>query len=293
MLVIKKEDDNNNDVPNPRKTKEEQHAYNTMLWVLKNFSDLSLDDQLIVFSKMLARRVIKSSFLSLRDKVLADYNNNIDQESITITDLKAGYHIGNGMLEIHIDSIETVKEQLADYQELYYKEKSKPNPNVDELVKMSLVIERLIHRLSILNNGTPIVYFFRLQTQKQKLQVQQIKEKYQQQVLILKSEYEKKMRALDDKTQVANNDSINKTNIPDKNNVTNPNIDELEHYAKLKDTSSRTVRVNVNRPNNKQSESGRVHADTSNSSTTGTTDEDRSSGIFGETEERRSKEAVF
>jgi hypothetical protein len=43
MLVIRKESDNSF---NREKTKkDEEHSYNLMLYVLKNFSDMSVDDQ--------------------------------------------------------------------------------------------------------------------------------------------------------------------------------------------------------------------------------------------------------
>lgn len=294
MLVIRKE--NSNDSIDREKSKNEEHAYNLMLYVLKNFSDMSVDDQLIIFNKMSFVRTLKASFLTLREKVLADYSENVNQDSITITDLKADYHIANGMLEKHLDSIEQIDHHLEYYQEQFEKEKQKPYPNIDNMVKNSLIVERLLNRRSVLNSGTPIIMFFRLQSKKQKLEVQQIKEKYQQQVLILKKEFDEKRLALEKKEKIntANKDPIRKTDIAEKNNVTNPNIDELEHHAKLKDSGTRTIRSNTNRSNSKPNpEHERVQTDTSNDSTTGTTGEDRSSEIFGGTEERRSKEAVF
>jgi hypothetical protein len=242
-------------------------------------------------------RTLKTHFLSLRERVLSDYSDSINQESITITDLKADYHINNGMLEMHLDSIEQIDYHLDYYQDLFQREKEKPHPNIDNIAKISLIVERLINRRSVLNSGTPIILFFRLQSKKQKLEVQQVREKYQQQVLLLKKEYEDKRLALEDKNKnkdPANEKPISKTDISEKDNVTNPNIDELEHHAKLKDSGNRTIRSNTNRSNSKQNtKDERVQSDTSNSSTTGTTSEDRSSEVFGGTEERRSKEAVF
>jgi hypothetical protein len=291
MLVIRKEAE----IIDNEKKKNDEHAYNLMLYVLKNFSDMSIDDQLVIFNKMSFVRTLKNHFLSLREKVLADYSDNVNQESITITDLKADYHITNGMTEMHLMSIEQIQYHLSYYQDLFEKEKQKPHPNIDDLAKISLIVERLINRLSVLNNGTPIILFFRFQSKKQKLEVQQVKEKYQQQVLILKKEFEEKKLALENKNKdPAKEKSISKTDIEEKNNVTNPNIDELEHRAKLKDSGTRTFRSNTNRPNSKPNlKDERVQSDTSNSSETGTTSEDRSSEIFGGTEERRSKEAVF
>jgi len=279
------------------KAKQDEHAYNLMLYVLKNFSDMSLDDQLVIFNKMSFVRTLKSHFLALRERVLADYSDKIDQESITITDLKADYHITNGMLEMHLDSIEQIDHHLRYYQDLFEQLKQRIHPDIDEMAKISLIVERLINRKSVLNSGTPIILFFRFQSKRQKLEVQQVKERYQQQVLLLKKEYEDKKAALEDKSNnkdPAKEKSISKTDIADQDNVTNPNIDELEHHAKLKDSGNRTVRVNTNRPAGKlDSKDERVQSDTPDSSTTGTTSEDRSSEVFGGTEERRSKEAVF
>lgn len=287
MLVVRKEDN----TFNTKSNRDEEHAYNLMLYILKNFSDLSIDDQLVVFNKMSFARVLKPKFLTLRAQVLEDYGQTINQDTITITDLKADYHIANGMLEKHLDSIEQIDQHLEYYENLFEKEKSKPHPDIDTLSKISLVVERLINRRSVLNSGTPIILFFRFQSKKQKLQVQQMKEKYQQQLLILKRDYEDKKTALEEKQK---DQSTSNTDIKEKDNVTNPNIDELEHYAKLKDSGNRSLRGNTNRSDSKpESENQRVQSDTSNSSTSGITSEDRSSEIFGGTEERRSKEAVF
>lgn len=298
MLVIRKESDE----VNREKTKNEEHAYNLMLYILKNFSDMSLDDQMVIFNKMSFVRTLKASFINLRDRVLADYNENINHDSITITDLKADYHITNGMLEMHLNSIEQIDHHLHYYQDLFNREKQKSYHNIDELVKISLVVERLINRKSVLNTGTPIILFFRFQSKKQKLETQQIKEKYQQQVLVLKKEFEDKKSALEEqynnkkeeKKPTLDDQSVHKKDIEDQNNVTNPNIDELEHYAKLKDSGNRTTRVNTNRSHSKQdSTDERVQTGTVDDSTTGTTSEDRVSEVFGGTEERRSKEAIF
>lgn len=292
MLVIRKEDNSNS----LQQSKDQEHAYNLMLYILKNFSDIPVEDQLVIFNKMSFIRTTKSSFIALREKVLADYNQNVNQESITVTDLKADYHINNGMLEMHLNSIDQINELINYYEELFEREKQKVHPNIDELTKLSLVYERLINRRSILNTGTPIILFFRFQSKKQKLEVQQVKEKYQQQVLVLKKEFEEKKLALENKEKefIANNDSSRKTDIAEDDNVTNPNIDELEHHAKLKDSGNRTIRSNINRSNSKPNpENERVQSDTSNSNSAGTTNEDRSSEIFGESTERRSKEAVF
>lgn len=292
MLVIRKEEDDQS--LKKEKSKKEEHDYNLMLYVLKNFSDMSLEDQLVIFNKMSFVRTLKAHFIALRERVLADYNENVNQESITITDLKADYHIANGMLEKHIDSMEEIDRQIEFYHDLFEKEKQKPHPNIDNLAKISLIMERLINRKSVLNNGTPIIIFFRFQSKKQKLEVQQIKEKYQQNLLLLKKDFEEKKLALEKKEKIAQKNPVSKTDIPEQDNVTNPNIDELEHYAKLKDSGNRTIRSNTNRSNSKPNpEHERVQTDTSNSSTTGTTSEDRSSEIFGGAEERRSKEAIF
>lgn len=257
---------------------------------------MSIDDQLVIFNKMSFARVLKPKFLVLRSQVLDDYNQTINQDAITITDLKADYHISNGMLEKHLDSIEKLDEQLEIYQDLFEKEINKPHPDIDTMVKISLVIERYINRLSVLNTGTPIILFVKFQSKKQKLEVQQMKEKFQQQMLLIKKELEDRKRILEEKTAALDKKDNNVSNkdIEEKDNVTNPNIDELEHYAKLKDSGNRTIRSNINRSNSKQNtQDERVQSDASNSSTTGTTSEDRVSEIFGGTEERRSKEAVF
>lgn len=292
MLVIRKEND---DTLNRQKTKNEEHNYNLMLYVLKNFSDMSVDDQLVIFNKMTFIRLFKSNFIALREKVLADYSGNINQESITITDLKADYHINNGMLEMQIDSLDEMKRQLDYYIDLFEQEKNKVHPDIDNLVKITLLIERIVNRIAVLNNGTAIILFFRFQSKKQKMEIQQIKEKYQQQLLLLKKEFEEKKAALELKNKdPAEQKSISKTDIADQDNVTNPDIDELEHHAKLKDSGNRTIRSNVNRSDNKQNlKDERVQSDTSSSSTTGTASEDRISEVSGESEERRSKEAVF
>ena len=292
MLVIRKEEESNSE-----KTRNEQHAYNLMLYVLKNFSDLSVDDQLVIFNKMSFVRARKDLFLSLREKVLVDYNQNVNQESITITDLKADYHINNGMLEMHLDSLDQINQHLNYYQELFQQEKQKGHTDIDELAKLSLVVERLINRRSVLNTGTPIILYFRFQSKKQKLEVQQTREKYQQQLLVLKKEFEDKKLVLENKEKElisASKDSSRKTDIAEEDNVTNQDIDELEHHAKLKDSGNRTIRSNTNRSNSKQNpKDERVQSDTSNSNSTTTGDEDRSSEIFGESTERRSKESVF
>jgi hypothetical protein len=294
MLVIKKEGNNpDNDIDNNlarnKKTRRENHAYNVMLYILKNFLDLSVEDQCVVFNKMTFLGMGKESFLKLRTRVLADYNNKVDQESVTITDLKAGYHLGNGMLEMHFDSIEEINDQLSFYQDEFVKEKEKAYPDIDKLTKISLVVERLINRRSVLNVGTPIILFFRYQQQKQKLEMQQLKEKYAQKSL--------------DKIEIPNKEpppskkeiALEKKDIQETTtNVTSNNIDELEHRAKLKDFTTRTSRGNTNRQDNTTTDAElRVQSATNDSEQTVSGGQDPSSEDTGSGDERRTKEALF
>lgn len=292
MLVIRKEGNdsikNNDDIINIQ-SKNEEHGYNLVLYILKNFSDLSVDDQLIIFNKMSFIKTLKPTFLLLRDKVLSDYNQNINQESITITDLKADYHINNGMLEMHLDSIEQINNQLDYYENEFIKEKSKIHPDFDNLTKISLIVERLINRRSVLSVGTPIILYFRYQSKRQKIEVQMIKEKYEQKVLTRITEQQKEKK----QTENVENPSKVKTDIQEKDSVTN-NIDELEHYAKLKDTRITTFRRNVDRSNNKQdTEQLRVQSVTNDSNKTGSTGQDPISESTRSADQRRTKEAVF
>ena len=243
MLLIKKEgndpnDINKVDVSENRKSRVENHSYNVVLYLLKNFSDLSIDDQYIVFNKMTFVTMKKEAFIKLRTRVLTDYNQKINQDSVTITDLKAGYHLNNGMLEMHFDSIEQINDQLDYYEQEFIKEKRKDFPNIDNMAKISLVVERLINRRSVLNVGTPIILFFRYQIQKQKLEMQQLKEKYAQKSL--------------DKIQIPQIETVTeKKDIHNEADTdTSTNIDELEHRAKLKDFGTRTSRGNTNRQDN-------------------------------------------
>ena len=288
MLVIKKEgnngngNDNNTDIVANIKKRSENHSYNIMLYILKNFSDLSIDDQYLVFSKMIFTTMKKENFEKLRIRVLKDYNQNIDQESVTITDLKAGYHLSNGMIEMHFDSIEQINDQLLFYEQEFLKEKEKSHPNIDTLAKISLVVERLINRRSVLNVGTPIILFFRYQLQKQNLRMQQIKEQYQQ-------------TSLDAITlPETENKEENKEHIQEGDTVTSTNIDELEHHAKLKDPRSKPTRGNTNRQDNTSTdEKLRVQSPNDNSSTTVSRGQDPSSKSSGFSDERRTKEAKF
>lgn len=279
MLVIKKE--NNDNLVRHKKQRAHNQAYNIILYILKNFSDLSIDDQYLVFSKMTIRGETKEDFIRIRTIVLAEYGSKLNEDSVTITDIKAGYHLANGMLEMHFDSIEQINDQLEYYEEEFIKEKDKEHPDIDKLAKMSLVTERLINRRSVLNVGTPIILFFRYQIKKQKLEMQQLKEKYAQknlEKLVLPTEEKKDPQKLD---------------IPEKPNVTN-NIDELEHRAKLKDPKTRISRGNTNRQDpDATDEQLRVQSasDVNDKTSTGgqdTSTEDNRSG-----NERRTKEAVF
>jgi hypothetical protein len=286
MLVIKKEDDKNNNDNNTNivaniKSRSENHSYNVVLYILKNFSDLSIDDQYLVFSKMIFTTFKKESFEKLRTRVLKDYNENVNQESVTITDLKAGYHLSNGMIEMHFDSIEQLNDQLIFYEQEFLKEKEKSHPNIDNLAKISLVVERLINRRSVLNVGTPIILFFRYQLQKQNLKMQQIKEQYEQ-------------KSLDTITLPVEQQDKNKEHIQEGDTDTSNNIDELEHYAKLKDPRHKPSRGNTNRQDNTPAdEKLRVQSPNDVNSETVPGGQDPSSESYRSSDERRTKEAKF
>ena len=293
MLVLKKESNNDNvinsNINNNVKSRTSNKAYNVILYILKNFSDLSIDDQYTIFSKMVFTQMKKEGFLKLRTKVLLDYDQKINHESVTITDLKASYHISNGMLETHFDGLEQINDQLEYYENEFIREKNKPHNDIDTLAKISLVMERLINRRSILNTGTPIILFFIYQQKKQKIEIQQIKEKYAQKSLneIVNITEEKKEQ---DSKETSN------LNIQENSIVTNntDDIDELERRAKLQDSRIRQTKGNTNRQDhNSTDEELRVQSVTNGSNPpssggSNTVTEDNRSG-----DERRTKEAVF
>lgn len=269
-----------------------------IIFILKDYKDLSDNDQYLIFTKLCFYKIDKREFFNRRRRILKEYEGKLSPESITLTDVRAIFHIKEGALSNHLDKIEQMKNQIDFYSTLYETVREELQIKINngeeitggdlfKLTKISRMLNELIQTSISLEIGTPIIMYFRLRMSNQlnKSGLQNNNNNNNKDHSFFKNDN-------DVENPILINKSSNK-NIAEDDKFKD-SLDELERYSKLKNQNDRHSRSKPDGNGNESiNKDERVHANIPISDSTDSSREDRGTEYFKKDHSRRSEEGIF